>query len=73
MVIVDVYDCSKVIWIVFEDCLMVLRDMGVVEDVGVGLVVKYFVFGIFVELEGLIGVLVLVFDGVVNNEKEGML
>ncbi|KAH9904521.1 acyl-CoA N-acyltransferase [Xylariomycetidae sp. FL2044] len=32
-VIVDVETCSRETWIVVEDCLMVLRDMGVVEEV----------------------------------------
>ncbi|TWU78283.1 hypothetical protein ED733_008307 [Metarhizium rileyi] len=34
--IVDVTDCSRGTWIAAEDCLGVLRDMGVVEDAGMG-------------------------------------
>lgn len=34
--IVDVHDCSQGTWIAVEDCLAVLRDMGVVEDAGMG-------------------------------------
>ncbi|GAO14289.1 hypothetical protein UVI_02033680 [Ustilaginoidea virens] len=34
--IVDVNDCSRGTWIAAEDCLMVLRDMGLVEDAGMG-------------------------------------
>lgn len=34
--LVDVEDCSQATWISPEDCLGVLRDMGVVEDAGVG-------------------------------------
>lgn len=34
--IVDVQDCSQATWICLDDCLAVLRDMGVVEDAGVG-------------------------------------
>lgn len=34
--LVDVEDCSQATWITPEDCLGVLRDMGVVEDAGVG-------------------------------------
>ena len=34
--IINIDDCSKATWIVPEDCLMVLREMGVVEDAGVG-------------------------------------
>ncbi|KHN97188.1 Acyl-CoA N-acyltransferase [Metarhizium album ARSEF 1941] len=34
--IVDVNDCSRDTWIAVEDCLGVLRDMGVVEDAGMG-------------------------------------
>ncbi|KAM3437423.1 hypothetical protein MY4824_003782 [Beauveria thailandica] len=33
---VDVNDCSDATWITPEDCLGVLRDMGVLEDAGVG-------------------------------------
>ena len=35
-VMVDVKDCSEATWISPEDCLSVLRDMGIVEDAGVG-------------------------------------
>lgn len=34
--IVDVQDCSQATWICMEDCLAVLRDMGVVENAGLG-------------------------------------
>ncbi|KAL7919005.1 acyl-CoA N-acyltransferase [Trichoderma austrokoningii] len=34
--LVDVEDCSQATWISSEDCLGVLRDMGVVEDAGIG-------------------------------------
>lgn len=34
--VVDVNDCSQGTWIAVEDCLSVLRDMGVVEDAGMG-------------------------------------
>ncbi|KAG6076810.1 hypothetical protein E4U33_001636 [Claviceps sp. LM78 group G4] len=34
--IVDVNDCSQSTWIAVEDCLSVLRDMGIVEDAGMG-------------------------------------
>ncbi|KAF5136920.1 Males-absent on the first protein [Metarhizium anisopliae] len=34
--IVDVNDCSRGTWIAVEDCLGVLRDMGVLEDAGMG-------------------------------------
>ncbi|PON30369.1 hypothetical protein TGAM01_v200809 [Trichoderma gamsii] len=34
--LVDVEDCSQATWISSEDCLSVLRDMGVVEDAGIG-------------------------------------
>ncbi|KAI1131388.1 acyl-CoA N-acyltransferase [Nemania abortiva] len=34
--IVDVEQCSQDTWIVPEDCLAVLREMGVVEDAGLG-------------------------------------
>ncbi|EHK23465.1 uncharacterized protein TRIVIDRAFT_169154 [Trichoderma virens Gv29-8] len=34
--LVDVEDCSQATWITPEDCLGVLRDMGVVEDAGIG-------------------------------------
>lgn len=34
--IVDISDCSQGTWIAVEDCLSVLRDMGVVEDAGMG-------------------------------------
>lgn len=35
-ILVDVEDCSKATWIVQEDCLAVLRDMGLVEEAGTG-------------------------------------
>lgn len=35
-VLVDVNDCSQATWISAEDCLMVLRNMGVVEEAGMG-------------------------------------
>lgn len=35
-VMVDVNDCSQATWITPEDCLGVLRDMGVIEDAGIG-------------------------------------
>ncbi|KAF4427421.1 histone acetyltransferase [Fusarium acutatum] len=35
-VLVDLNDCSKATWILPEDCLQVLRDMGVVEEAGLG-------------------------------------
>lgn len=34
--IVDINDCSQATWIVPEDCLAVLREMGVVENAGLG-------------------------------------
>lgn len=34
--LVDVEDCSQATWISPEDCLGVLRDMGVAEDAGIG-------------------------------------
>lgn len=34
--IVDVEECSKATWIAPEDCLLVLREMGLVEDAGTG-------------------------------------
>ncbi|MBE3049721.1 hypothetical protein IMZ48_45945, partial [Candidatus Bathyarchaeota archaeon] len=34
--VVDVEECSEATWIVPEDCLAVLRDMGVVEEDGLG-------------------------------------
>ncbi|KAI1073981.1 acyl-CoA N-acyltransferase [Whalleya microplaca] len=34
--LVDIETCSKATWIVPEDCLAVLREMGVVADAGVG-------------------------------------
>ncbi|PTB77404.1 acyl-CoA N-acyltransferase [Trichoderma longibrachiatum ATCC 18648] len=34
--LVDVEDCSQATWIAPEDCLGVLRDMGVAEDAGIG-------------------------------------
>ncbi|KAJ4387742.1 SAS complex subunit [Gnomoniopsis smithogilvyi] len=35
-VLVDVEECSKATWIVPEDCLMVLREMGMVEEAEAG-------------------------------------
>lgn len=35
-VVVDVDECSRATWIVPEDCLMVLREMGVVEEAEAG-------------------------------------
>lgn len=35
-VVVDVDECSKATWIVPEDCLMVLREMGVIEEAEAG-------------------------------------
>lgn len=35
-VVVDVDDCSKATWIVPEDCLMMLKEMGVVEEASMG-------------------------------------
>ncbi|KAG6360816.1 hypothetical protein INS49_011883 [Diaporthe citri] len=35
-VIVDAEECSQATWIVPEDCLAVLREMGVVEEAGLG-------------------------------------
>lgn len=34
--LIDVEECSKATWISPEDCLVVLREMGVIEDAGVG-------------------------------------
>ncbi|KAH9993459.1 acyl-CoA N-acyltransferase [Xylariaceae sp. FL0662B] len=34
--LVDIETCSRATWIVPEDCLATLRDMGVVEDAGLG-------------------------------------
>lgn len=34
--LVSVEDCSQATWICLEDCLAVLREMGVVEDAGMG-------------------------------------
>jgi hypothetical protein len=34
--IVDVEECSEATWIAPEDCLLVLREMGIVEDAGMG-------------------------------------
>ncbi|KAL7797314.1 acyl-CoA N-acyltransferase [Trichoderma ceciliae] len=36
LTLVDVEDCSQSTWISPEDCLGVLRDMGIVEDAGIG-------------------------------------
>ncbi|KAH6891275.1 acyl-CoA N-acyltransferase [Thelonectria olida] len=35
-VLVDVNDCSQATWIHPDDCLLVLRDMGIVEEAGMG-------------------------------------
>lgn len=35
-VIVDIRDCSEATWIAQEDCLAVLREMGLLEEAGVG-------------------------------------
>ncbi|KAG5660709.1 hypothetical protein KAF25_003315 [Fusarium avenaceum] len=35
-VLVDINDCSNATWILPEDCLQVLRDMGVVQELGLG-------------------------------------
>ncbi|KAF5668200.1 histone acetyltransferase [Fusarium heterosporum] len=35
-VLVDINDCSKATWILPEDCLQVLRDMGIVQELGLG-------------------------------------
>ncbi|KAI1809110.1 acyl-CoA N-acyltransferase [Poronia punctata] len=35
-IIVDVEQCSRETWIVPEDCIAVLRDMGVIEEAGLG-------------------------------------
>jgi len=35
-VIVDIDDCSKATWIMPEDCLLVLREMGIAKDAGMG-------------------------------------
>ena len=35
--LIDVDECSKATWICPEDCLAVLREMGIVEDAGTGL------------------------------------
>ncbi|KXX76589.1 Males-absent on the first protein [Madurella mycetomatis] len=34
--IVDIGECSRATWIAAEDCLLVLREMGVAEDAGMG-------------------------------------
>jgi hypothetical protein len=34
--IVDIKDCSQATWICLDDCLAVVRDMGIVEDAGLG-------------------------------------
>ena len=34
--IVDINDCSQATWIAVEDCLATLREMGVIEDIGLG-------------------------------------
>lgn len=35
--VVDADDCSKATWIVPEDCIMILREMGVIDEAGMGL------------------------------------
>jgi len=35
--VVDVNECSQATWISADDCLLVLREMGIAEDAGVGL------------------------------------
>lgn len=35
-VVIDVEECSQATWIVPEDCLMMLREMGVIEQAGMG-------------------------------------
>ncbi len=35
-VVIDVADCSRATWIMPDDCLYVLREMGIVEDAGLG-------------------------------------
>ncbi|KAM0192052.1 hypothetical protein ACHAPQ_002795 [Fusarium lateritium] len=35
-VLVDLNDCSNATWILPEDCLQVLRDMGIVQELGLG-------------------------------------
>lgn len=49
---VDVNDCSNATWITPDDCLGVLRDMGVLEDAGVGPGKPVIVIQESVELEG---------------------
>ncbi|KAL1899162.1 SAS complex subunit [Sporothrix stenoceras] len=39
--VIDIDDCSRATWIVRDDCLYALRDMGIVEDAGMGLPKKY--------------------------------
>lgn len=34
--LVDIEDCSKATWIVQEDCLAIFREMGLVEEIGLG-------------------------------------
>ena len=34
--IVDPEECSQATWIALEDCLLILREMGVIEDAGLG-------------------------------------
>ena len=36
LVVVDIDECSQATWIAPEDCLLVLREMGVAEDAGSG-------------------------------------
>ncbi|KAK0721511.1 acyl-CoA N-acyltransferase [Apiosordaria backusii] len=69
---VDVRDCSQATWIAPEDCLLVLREMGVVEDAGVGPVVKQSSLGKPMELGALTGVPAPPADETTaNKEKEG--
>lgn len=49
---VDVNDCSNATWITPDDCLGVLRDMGVLEDAGVGPGKPVIIRQESVELEG---------------------
>ena len=39
--IIDIADCSRATWIVRDDCLYVLREMGIAEDAGMGPPKKY--------------------------------
>ncbi|KAK4176486.1 putative histone acetyltransferase [Triangularia setosa] len=69
---VDVGDCSQATWIAPEDCLAVLREMGVVEDAGVGPVVKQSSLSKPMELGELTGVTAPPADETIaSKEKEG--